>query len=69
MRKALKIALLVLIMLLMLLGIVSAICWMADISVTLIEILKAIIIAFVAICAIGLSYTCIVWLMESIWED
>ena len=69
MKKALKIALLVLIMLLMILGIVSAICWMADISVTLMEMIKAILIAFVAVCAIGLSYTCIMWLMENIWED
>ena len=69
MKKALKIALLVTIMLLMVLGIVSAICWMADVSVTFVEIIKAILMAFVAVYAIGISYTCIVWLMESIWED
>lgn len=69
MKKALKIALLVLIVFLTILGIISAICWMTGAPVTLIEIIKAILIAFVAICANALGFACIVWLIESIEED
>lgn len=69
MKKFLKYTLLWLSLFLFVTGIVVAICWVANVDVTLGEILKAELIAILAVAFIGFGCTCIVGIIESIEEE
>ena len=69
MRKFLKYTLLGLSLFLFVLGVVVAICWIAGVDVTLGEILKAELIAILAVCIIAFGFTGILGIIESINED
>lgn len=69
MKKFLKYTLLVLFLFLLISGVIVEICWVADVDVTLGEILKAELIALLAVCFIAIGYTCIVGIIESIKDE
>ena len=69
MKKVLKYTLLGLSLFLLLLGIIMALCWAADVDVTLGEVIKAELIAILAVCFIAVGCTCIMGIIETIKED
>lgn len=69
MKKFLKYTLLGLYLFLFVLVVIVAICWIACIEVTFGEIIKAELIAFLAVCFIAFGFTCIVGIIERIKED
>lgn len=69
MKKFLKYTSLWLFLFLFVSGVIVAICWAADVDVTLGEILKAEMIAILAVCFFAVGCTCIVGIIESIKED
>ena len=73
MKKFLKYTLLGLYLFLFVLVVAVAICWIACVDVTFGEIIRGIIkaelIAFLAVCFIAFGFTCIVGIIERIKED
>lgn len=69
MKKFLKYTLLVSSLFLFVLGVVVAICWAVDVYVTLGEVIRAELIAVLAVCIIALGVTGILRVIENIKVD
>ena len=69
MKKALKYALLVLIIFLFISVIIKATCWIAEVEVTIGEVIKAELIAIFVVCCLVSGCAIIVGIIESILKD